>query len=85
VSYKVIEVEVENGVVRCSTPAELPLRAHGLLTLYANGQDAPAKNCAELADWWGSRERLPAGEASSFADDIEKGRSEIGPLKSAWD
>ena len=84
-SYRTVEVELENGVVRPSGTETLPANGHGLLMLFPTGKDTPVLSCAELAKWWGARSRLPEAESKSFADEIEKGRSELGPLKSKWD
>ena len=40
--------------------------------------------CAELAERWPKLEKLPADEASSFADDVEHARASLPPLSSAW-
>jgi hypothetical protein len=84
-SYRTVEVELENGVVRAAGSETLPASGHGLLMLFPSGAGSPARSCAELAKWWSSRLRLSEAESKSFADDIEKGRSELGPLKSKWD
>jgi hypothetical protein len=84
-SYKPIEVDLDHGTVRPSGSETLPSHGHGLLMLFPTGPAAPARSCAELAKWWEARSRLPESEAASFADDIEAGRRQVGPLKSAWD
>jgi antitoxin (DNA-binding transcriptional repressor) of toxin-antitoxin stability system len=40
---------------------------------------------AELAERWAKLEKLAPDEANAFADDIEKARTKLPPLKSAWD
>jgi hypothetical protein len=84
-SYRTIDVELENGVVRPAGSEPLPASGHGLLMLFPTGRGTPARSCAELAKWWPTRSRLSDAEAKDLADDIEKGRSELGPLKSQWD
>lgn len=44
-----------------------------------------ALTCAELAERWPKLEKLPPDEAMAFADDLEKARAGLPPLKSAWD
>jgi len=46
---------------------------------------APALTCAELADRWPNLERLAPDEASAFADDIERARASLPPVRPAWD
>jgi hypothetical protein len=84
-SYKTVEVELENGRVRPSGSETLPARAHALLTFLDPSASAPALTCGELADRWVALERLPADEANSFADDVEQGRLTLPPLRPAWD
>lgn len=84
-SYRTVEVELENGIVRPSGVETLPAKGHGLLMLFPTGLGTPVRSCAELAKWWGTRSRLSEAESKEFADDIEKGRSELGSLKSKWD
>lgn len=85
-SYKTVEVELENGHVRPSGPEELPPRAHALLTLLDTVQpQAPALTCGELADRWMALIKLSPDEGSAFASDIEKARASLPPLKPAWD
>ena len=84
-SYRTVEVDLENGVVRPSGAETLPASGHGLLMLFPEAEGNPARSCAELAKWWSARERLPEEESKACADDIEKGRAKVGPLKSAWD
>jgi prevent-host-death family protein len=44
-----------------------------------------AATCGELAERWEKLERLPPDEAQRFADDIERARGSLPPLRSAWD
>ena len=44
-----------------------------------------AMTCAELAERWPKLERLPPDEAKAFADDLEKDRAKLPPLRTAWD
>ena len=83
-SYKTLEVELVNGRVRPCGAEALPANGRGLLTLLDSGM-APVATCGELSDRWRQFEKLPAAEANAFADDIEKSRASLPPLKSAWD
>ena len=83
-SYKTLEVELVNGrVLPCGAEA-LPANGRGLLTLLNSGI-APITTCGELSGRWSQLEKLPADEASAFADDIEQSRANLPPLKSTWD
>ena len=84
-SYRTVEVELENGVVRPAGAETLPASGHGLLMLFPVGAASPARSCTELAKWWGTRTRLSEAEAKSFADDVEGARFELGSVKSKWD
>ena len=98
-SYKTLEVELENGRVHPSGSEALPDRATALLTILSSaGADAAgptngsvaqqpgvARTCAELADRMEHWPKLPPEEASDFADDLEKAHLDLPPLKSAWD
>jgi hypothetical protein len=84
-SYKTVEVELENGCVRPRAPETLPARAHALLTLLDTSAPPAAPTCAELAERWGGLEKLPLDEAEAFADDLEQARAKLPPLKPAWD
>jgi len=44
-----------------------------------------AMTCAELADRWPKLDKLPADEASAFADDLENGRATLPQLTTSWD
>jgi antitoxin (DNA-binding transcriptional repressor) of toxin-antitoxin stability system len=44
-----------------------------------------ALTCAELFERWPKLEKLPPDEANAFADAIERARSDLPPLKPAWD
>ena len=84
-SYKTVEVELENGRVQASGRDTLPRRARGLLTLLDTGEAKAALTCGELAGRWATLGKLPAEEANSFADDIEHAHAGLPPLKSKWD
>jgi len=84
-SYKTLEVELENGRVHPRGAETLPLNGHGLLTLLDSSASSPVRTCGELAERWGGLEKLPLDEANAFADDIEHARATLPPLKSAWD
>ena len=45
----------------------------------------PASSCAELAERWPGLKKLPPEEARAFADDIERARASLPPIKPAWD
>jgi hypothetical protein len=84
-SYKTLEVELENGRVRPSGSETLPPNARALLTLLDSRVSQTAHNCGELAERWNTLEKLPALEASAFADDVENARANLPALKPAWD
>lgn len=84
-SYKTLEVELENGRVHPRGAETLPLKGRALLTLLDSGASFPARTCGELAERWSGLERLSADEANAFADDVEHARATLPPLKSAWD
>lgn len=85
-SYKTLEVELENGHVRPCGSEVLPANAHALLTLLdSTVPTATARTCGELARNWSEFNRLSADEASDFAADIEHARANLPPLKPAWD
>jgi hypothetical protein len=84
-SYKTVEVDLENGQVRPSGSETLPSKARGLLTLLELGPFAVAASCGELADRWAALEKLPSEEAREFADDIEQSRDGLAATRSAWD
>ena len=57
-SYKTVEVELENGVVRTAQSESLPAKAHALLTILdvpaSEPSVAPATSLADLAqDFFG--------------------------------
>jgi hypothetical protein len=83
-SYQTVEVLLENGNVRPSGSEILPAKARALLTIL-NSNSSPALTCSELAARWASLEKLPPNDAAAFADDIERSRATLPPLKSAWD
>jgi hypothetical protein len=85
VSYKAVEVDLENGHVRPLGAESLSDRAHGLLTLLDNGMPTFAPTCSELAKRWTALDKLPPDEANAFADDVEKSRSSLPAPKAAWD
>ena len=85
-SYKTVEVLPENGQVRPAGSETLPAKARALLTLLDSRKPAEAaRTCGDLAERWRLFERLPSDEANAFADDIERGRTTLRPLKTAWD
>jgi hypothetical protein len=84
-SYKTVEVDLENGHVRPCGAETLPLKGRALLTLLDDGNPKAAKSCTELAGRWTRIEKLSEAEGKAFADDIEKSRESLLPLKSAWD
>lgn len=84
-SYKTVEVMLENGRVLPRGEETLPVRARALLTLLDSSAPHPARTCGELAERWTDLEPLPKGEAAAFADDLEHSRGNLPPLKSAWD
>jgi hypothetical protein len=84
-SYKTLEVDLEDGRVRARGLEALPARAHGLLTLLDSSGPPAALTCGELADRWARLEKLPSEEANAFAGDIEKARANLPPLKASWD
>jgi antitoxin (DNA-binding transcriptional repressor) of toxin-antitoxin stability system len=45
---------------------------------------SPATTCAELAERWANLEKLAPDEANAFADDIERARAKLPPLRPAW-
>jgi hypothetical protein len=84
-SYKTLEVEIDNGrVVPCGAET-LPAKARALLTLLDSSALRMASNCGDLAELWGNVQPLPSDEANAFADDIEKARAQLPPIKPAWD
>ena len=84
-SYKTLEVELEDGRVRPRGSETLPAKAHGLLTLLDSSGPPAALTCGELADRWAGVEKLPLEEAHAFADDVEQARANLPPLKPSWD
>ena len=80
-SCKTLEVELENGRVRPRGAETLPASGHALLTLLDSGSPSVAGTCGELAGHWGGLDKLPLGEANAFADDLEKARAHLSPLK----
>ena len=56
-SYRTLEVELENGVVRAAHAESLPSKAHGLLTILdvpaTESSAAPATSLADLAQDFG--------------------------------
>ena len=84
-SYKTVEVELENGHVRPSGSETLPAKARALLTLLDYAPPAPAETCRELAERWSALAKLPLEEAGAFADEIEQSRASLPVPKSAWD
>jgi hypothetical protein len=84
-SYKTLEVELDNGRVRPCGAETLPAKARALLTLLEPGVLQIASTCGELAEKWNELEKLPPDEANSFAEDIERSRANLPPVKPAWD
>jgi hypothetical protein len=84
-SYKTVEVELDNGHVRPCGLESLPKNGRALLTLLDSGASLAAPTCGELAGRWEKLDRLPADEANAFADDVEQARANLPPLKPAWD
>jgi hypothetical protein len=84
-SYKTLEVELENGRVHPRDAETLPASGHALLTLLDSAAPLTARSCGELAELWSGLEKLPLDEANAFADDIEQARAKLPPLKPAWD
>jgi hypothetical protein len=84
-SYKTLEVELENGHVRPAGPETLPARARALLTLLDSNLRPVAQTCAELAGRWRDLERLAPEEANAFADDLDNARAKLTSPKPAWD
>jgi len=84
-SYKTLEVELENGQVRPRDSETRPAKAHALLTLLDSSAPPVARTCGELAERWPGLERLPADDASAFAEDIERARANLPKLKPARD
>lgn len=84
-SYKTLEVELENGRVHPRGPEILPVKAHALLTLLDSSATPAAGTCGELAERWSGLEKLPVEEANAFADDLERAHANLPSLKSAWD
>jgi hypothetical protein len=83
-SYKTVEVDLENGCVRPSGAEKLPAKAHALLTFLDRPLSTVAATCSELAERWVTLEKLPLDEANAFANDVEAGRSILPELKSKW-
>jgi len=84
-SYKTLEVELENGRVHPLGAESLPLSGRALLTLLDSGAPSWANTCGELAERWSGLKTLSLDEANAFADDLEQARASLPPLKSAWD
>lgn len=84
-SYKTVQVELEDGRVRPSGSETLPAKARALLTLLESDKSSASRTCGELAERWTRLERLPADEAIAFADDLERSRASLPSLRSAWD
>ncbi|MBI5773216.1 MAG: hypothetical protein HZA89_05665 [Verrucomicrobia bacterium] len=84
-SYKTLEVTLDNGRVLPCGPEMLPANAHALLTLLDSSAPPAARTCGELAERWGGLDRLPSDEGCAFADDLAQARASLPPMKSAWD
>jgi antitoxin (DNA-binding transcriptional repressor) of toxin-antitoxin stability system len=44
-----------------------------------------ALTCGELAERWPKLDKLSPEEANAFADDLERARASLPPLKPSWD
>lgn len=84
-SYKTLEVDLENGRVHPCGTETLPVKAHALLTLLDAGAIPAAQTCGELAECWSGLAKLPREEAEAFADELERARATLPSLKPAWD
>jgi hypothetical protein len=84
-SYRTVEVELENGHVRPRGLDSLPPKSYALLTLLDETVSETAQTCRDLARRWKLLEKLPEEEAAAFADDIEIARSKLPSLQSKWD
>jgi hypothetical protein len=84
-SYKTVEVELDDGRVLPSGSEILPRKARALLTLLESNTSRAARTCGELAERWSALEKLPPDEAAAFANDIERARANLPPLKQEWD
>lgn len=84
-SYRTVEVDLENGRVQPRTAESLPTRSRALLTLLDSSAPSIASTCEELAKRWPQLEKLSAEEAFEFAGDIETARAKILSPKRAWD
>lgn len=78
-SYKTLEVELENGRVHPCGSETLPSKAHALLTLLDSSALPAAPTCADLAERWAGLEKLPPDEAGAFADDLEQACKNLPP------
>ena len=78
-SYRTVEVDLENGRVRPRTAESLPTRSRALLTLLDSSAPSIASTCEELANRWPQLAKLPMEEALDFADDIETARAKVMP------
>jgi hypothetical protein len=84
-SYRTLEVQLENGVIHPRSGESLPTKANALLTLLDGNGSASATTCGELAEMWGRIEKLSPQEANAFANDLERARASLPPLKTKWD
>jgi hypothetical protein len=84
-TYRTVEVDLENGRVQSRTAESLPTRSRALLTLLDSITTSTALTCDELAKRWPQLEKLPVEEAFDFADDIETAHAKMLPPKRAWD
>jgi hypothetical protein len=74
-SFKTLEVELENGRVHPRDAETLPANGHALLTLLDSAPPSTARSCGELAERWGGLEKLP----------LAHGRRRVRLLKFAED
>ena len=58
--YATIEADIENGVIRGTEAARLPMRAHVLITLISGSQDTPSE--ANAVDAGTMKTRWPHSE-----------------------
>jgi antitoxin (DNA-binding transcriptional repressor) of toxin-antitoxin stability system len=76
-------LRVLDQVERKREPAVLLREGKPVATL--NPVAGAALTCTELAERWSSLPKLPPDEAAAFADDLERARESLPPLKSGWD
>jgi hypothetical protein len=72
-SYRTLEVELENGRVHPSGPETLPAKAHALLTILAPAQPAAPAPDGSLAD----RVQALAGLGNGSHTDLSMNRAHL--------